>query len=247
MKKILLSLSFLLFVLAFGVAEAQTFTMQADTVKKIVNGSDAVHNNISIPGSAAVTIKYHIIASDFPADWLTPAAFGLCDGTTCLNNSSNQLWNMSTSSGNLFTCIYPASSTDGNFDLTPDLTTASTGTHYVKITLYDNAAPSNTKDVVFVITKNGPVGVQPLSSKSSEENIVMYPNPATNELNVVYDASYDIKNIAVYNIIGKMMNVYKVAGNSANLNIENIPSGIYFVKLYNANGNAVLTRKFTKQ
>jgi hypothetical protein len=75
----------------------------------------------------------------------------------------------------------------------------------------------------------------------------LYPNPALNEINVVYDGSADVKDIAVYNLIGRVMMVYKVTGSSANLNIENIPAGIYFVRLLNTHGNVVITRRFTKQ
>jgi hypothetical protein len=74
-----------------------------------------------------------------------------------------------------------------------------------------------------------------------------YPNPAQNEVNVAYDANADIQNIALYSIIGKVLRVYKVTGNSANLDLENIPSGFYFVRLMNSHGDAVATRKFTKQ
>jgi hypothetical protein len=76
----------------------------------------------------------------------------------------------------------------------------------------------------------------------------LYPNPAHNEVNLVYNTTADIKNIAVYNIIGKVIAVYKVTeNNSANLNLENLPSGIYFARLINSQGNVVVTRKFTKQ
>ncbi len=85
-------------------------------------------------------------------------------------------------------------------------------------------------------------------SPSSNGEISMYPNPAHNELNVIFDAASDVKNILVYNIIGRVMSVYKITdSNSANLNLENIPSGIYFVRLINSHGEMVATRKFTKQ
>ena len=82
---------------------------------------------------------------------------------------------------------------------------------------------------------------------NQESNILLYPNPAREELNVVFSATADIKTIAVYNIIGKVLVVYKVTGDSANMNLENIPSGIYFVRLTNSHGDVVVTRKFTKQ
>lgn len=80
------------------------------------------------------------------------------------------------------------------------------------------------------------------------DDLLVYPNPAGNELNIVYDVSIEVKNIAVYNLIGKMVAVYKVTGtNSANLNLEALTPGIYFVRLYNAQGEVVLARRFTRQ
>ena len=99
--------------------------------------------------------------------------------------------------------------------------------------------------MTFIVRKN--CAATNVNNTKPAEDFVLYPNPAYNELNVVYDASLDVKNIAVYNIIGKVMSVYKVSGTSANLNIENIPSGIYFLRLYNSTGSVILTRKFTRQ
>lgn len=80
------------------------------------------------------------------------------------------------------------------------------------------------------------------------DDMLVYPNPAGNELNIVYDVAADIKNIAVYNLIGKMVAVYKVTGtNSANLNLDSLSPGIYFVRLFNAQGEVVMARRFTRQ
>jgi hypothetical protein len=81
------------------------------------------------------------------------------------------------------------------------------------------------------------------------DDVVVYPNPAPgNELNIVYDPSADVKRIAVYNLIGNMVAIYKVTGNnSANLNLETLAPGIYFVRLYNTQGDVVVAKKFTRQ
>ena len=47
-------------------------------------------------------------------------------------------------------------------------------------------------------------------------------------------------------MIGKPVMVYRVTGNSAKLNIESLPSGVYFVRMADAQGK-VTTRKFTHQ
>ncbi len=151
------------------------------------------------------------------------------------------------SSGATFTSgAYAANTTTGAFHLQLDLTSATSyGTYTMKVSLSDPTTFTS-KTVTFIVTKPAPNAVPAIAN--TENNVKIYPNPATNELNAVYDAGADIKTIAVYNIIGKIMNVYKVTDNtSANLNIDNIPSGIYFVRLVNSHGEVVVTKKFTKQ
>jgi hypothetical protein len=87
-----------------------------------------------------------------------------------------------------------------------------------------------------------------LTDLKETDETQLYPNPASQEINVIYNAAADIKSIAVYNLIGRIQTVYKVTGNnSANLQLEGMPPGIYFVRLFNSNGEAVVTKKFTKQ
>jgi hypothetical protein len=81
----------------------------------------------------------------------------------------------------------------------------------------------------------------------SDDEVVIYPNPAKANVNVIFDASMGVKNIAIYNLIGKAVSVYKVNGNSAKLDLTEIPSGIYFVRLINSQGKIVATRKITHQ
>jgi hypothetical protein len=245
MRKILLYLLGVLSIFSPALIKAQSFTFNKDTVTAPVSTSATVYNNITIPGSSPVTVKWHVIASDFPADWLTPTAFGICDGSQCRNNLGDTLlWNAATSSGPVYQCTYPGGAI-GTFDLTPDLTAAtSTGCHYVSVLVNEAVPLGDSKVITFVICKSG-LNVPGISG--AENNMILYPNPASNEINVVYDVNAGVKNMAVYSIIGKVMSVYKVTGNSANLNIENIPSGVYFVRAFNSNGNVVATRKFTKQ
>jgi hypothetical protein len=245
MKKILLTFFCFSIALSPVLVKAQTF-LQADTVKATVTigSANGINDPITIPGSAAVTLKYHVIASNFPADWLTATAFGICDYIMCRNNTAGILWNKATSYGSPDTCTYPGSVTE-SFSLSLDLKKATTtGCFYTTVMVEDTSLGTYSKPTTFLTCGVTPTGI---SSVSIAVVATLYPNPATDEVNVVYDANSDVKNIAVYNVIGKVMTVYKVTGNSANLNLENIPSGIYFVRLFNSNSNVVATRKFIKQ
>ncbi|MCW3123887.1 MAG: C-terminal target protein [Flavipsychrobacter sp.] len=244
MKKILLSLFTVLAAFSSGMLYAQTFSFASDTVHAVYTGPglQAIHDDVTAT-SGTVNVKYHILNTDFPASWLASAALGMCDAGLCRNNLGDTfLWNNATTTGKSFNCNYTGTDV---FDMSLDLSAAVYGCHWIKVEMTDNALPTSTKIATFIVCKNAPSALQNVAGSDAE--IKLYPNPARDEINVVYDASIGVKSIAIYNIIGKVVNVYKVPESSANLNIESIPSGIYFVKLYNGNGNVVMTKKFTKQ
>jgi Secretion system C-terminal sorting domain/Ig-like domain CHU_C associated len=77
-----------------------------------------------------------------------------------------------------------------------------------------------------------------LSNESFNSNLKfsMYPNPATDILNIVIEN--DLKSIEIYSLLGqKVMNE-----NSKQINISNLPHGIYNVRIEDVN-NAVATQK----
>lgn len=115
----------------------------------------------------------------------------------------------------------------------------------MKVKLNNASIPTDTFIQTYIVTRTPTTSVANVKPNSE---VSLYPNPASNSVNLVYDASADIRNIAVYNIIGKQVSLFRPTDNSsANLNIESIPAGIYFVRLINSRGDVVTTRKFTKQ
>ena len=71
----------------------------------------------------------------------------------------------------------------------------------------------------------------------------MYPNPASNRLNI--SATETIQNAEIYNILGKNVMSVNVNDTKVSLDISNLASGIYIVK-YNAN-DKIGTAKFIKK
>ena len=111
---------------------------------------------------------------------------------------------------------------------------------YIKLL---DAVSTSTSDTAIAVNKSRAVVVA-----AKQGDVVLFPNPAVDELNVLYDPNADVKSIAIYNLIGKQMMVNKTSGTgSANLNIESLPGGIYYVWLMNSLGDVVATKKFTKQ
>jgi hypothetical protein len=74
-------------------------------------------------------------------------------------------------------------------------------------------------------------------------DVSMYPNPASDRLNI--SASNTIKNASIFNILGKKVMSLEINKNSESIDVSSLASGIYLIKyqLDNATGTA----KFIKQ
>jgi photosystem II stability/assembly factor-like uncharacterized protein len=82
-----------------------------------------------------------------------------------------------------------------------------------------------------------------LSVKEFElDNISLFPNPASKEINLLWNRNEDV-NIKIYNSIGKLIYFAKNKNliNPLNIDVSQYASGLYFVKINNANG--VITKK----
>ena len=74
-------------------------------------------------------------------------------------------------------------------------------------------------------------------------NVSMYPNPASDRLNI--SASNTIKNASIFNILGKKVMSLEINKNSKSIDVSSLASGIYLIK-YSID-NAIGTAKFIKQ
>ena len=106
----------------------------------------------------------------------------------------------------------------------------------------------------FLITDAGKVGTYYLDNvymyvagtASVEDNIFnvsIYPNPASNRLNI--SAANTIQNAEIYNVLGKKVMNVTINKTSESIDISNLASGVYMIK-YNIE-NSVGTAKFIKQ
>lgn len=76
------------------------------------------------------------------------------------------------------------------------------------------------------------------AKKIEKENIVIYPNPATNVLNVIMDGSYEV---SLFNMLGENVFYQENEGNSS-LEISTLPTGIYYIQI-TKNGELLKTEK----
>ena len=79
--------------------------------------------------------------------------------------------------------------------------------------------------------------------KNNLLEISIYPNPASNRLNI--SAQSTIKSAAIYNLLGKEVMNLEINKNSESIDVSNLASGMYLIK-YSID-NAIGTAKFIKQ
>jgi len=244
MKKILILLG-LIAAGAGGAVQAQTFETQAgDTSISIWSSGNSlkVYNRVRSTSSTPVTIQWRVTnpTTAVPSGW---DLVGVCDNLSC-RSTSVSLDNTWKSSG-----AYPG----GNYDPTlsdfhvelGSMNAAPNGTAVFQIAMRDAANTSIQRNLTFIATKSA-AGV--VSISRSEDDVVLYPNPARGSVNVLFPAGADVRNIALYNLIGKPVMVYRPASSSsANLDLSGVPAGVYFVRLLDGQGHVVATRRFTHQ
>lgn len=239
MKRFLLGVATVLFT---GMAAiAQPFMPAHDTVTLTYTGSGPVDIHNDITASVDSKIYWQVSSNNFPASWKTLTSVSICDNMNCWgNNNNNDL--IDGNSGEYLSDWYNAGTTE-LFKATYDLTGLPNGLHYMTVSLRDSAT-NYSRTITFIVNK----GITSAANVAKiNENTVLYPNPVNDELNVLFDGSAGIKNIAVYNVIGKAMVVYKVSGNSAKMDVSKLPNGVYFIRLSDAKGQVVSTKRFTKQ
>ena len=97
-----------------------------------------------------------------------------------------------------------------------------------------------------ILFKNNNTNVNEISSSIFKTNLNLFPNPASDILNInLSNANFKNSNIVVYNLSGMEVIKSIMNGASAQLNIETLGSGVYFVKVSNENGFSK-TVKFVK-
>ena len=78
-------------------------------------------------------------------------------------------------------------------------------------------------------------------SENNETGTAIYPNPATDVLNVI--SENNISKVEIFNVQGQM--VKAVNGNVSSLSISDMNAGVYFVKVTTDQGTA--THKLIKK
>jgi hypothetical protein len=243
MKKILLSVTLLCSFALCSVG--QTFTTQYAS-----NGDTAIVAYTSNPEIEVKNLIQNITNDDITLKWkivdhnLTGSAWvlgGFCDNITCYTNTADLL------AGNAKTTnpILANSNIDDFHAILDGTNAPSNSFAWVQVEVTDEAAHYS-RFLTFIATRDLINNVSTVL-KSSDDGVVLFPIPARNKLNLVFRPELGVKSVAIYNLIGKPVSSFKVNDKNISLEIGNIPSGIYYVRMMDAQGRVVATRKFTKQ
>lgn len=82
-------------------------------------------------------------------------------------------------------------------------------------------------------------GDQNTSVNVMDFKVEVFPNPANSVITIV--AETEIEEIRFYNTFGKLVRTFSNIGNSTQISLEGLPSGLYFIKIFTKQG--YVTRK----
>lgn len=221
-------------------AQAQNFTLDKDTSKTNWYGTGYLVD-VKVYGtnktSSPLTMHWNIINFKKDAGWKFE---NVCDNKDCLVEAEPGLVDGSKT----FSTNPVDPGLNCEFKLTWDGDGAAM---YTTATATLQIQGGTTVDTATFVATKKPAGITTAILKN--DDIAIFPNPASNYVDVVYNPSADVKTIAFYNLIGKVVGVYKVTDrNSARCEFTNdMPSGIYIMRIADSRGNVIATRKITRQ
>lgn len=231
MKRIIFAL---ISICSASFSNAQSFSIPHDTVSATVTTSMNMYNNMTNISGSDIFVDWWVAAHNLPADWA--ATFAICDNYLCYYNINNTLL-----SGNTFTTDTISPAEVANFYVLPDLTNATTfGTFYVKVEMIEG---SITIPSWYIISKWA-TGVNTVTYRNTE--LVVYPNPVMDKLNILIDDKLKVNNIVVTDITGKVLANNVHSGNSSSFSTADLGVGMYFLKAIDAEGKTVASTKFNK-
>jgi hypothetical protein len=246
MRNVILTVfsAFLLLTGASASAQILTSNGNKDTAGRNYDGSAQfyVHNDIKSGSAAPVFLRWHVVNSYFGPGWEIVQS-GFCDNISCRSAL--------TPTGNIFTDhtveMSDAYTNAGYNDFKMLFNTSNPAMgSYSWVQIFAEDTVGGTSRTLNYFAYMTPAGV---STTVTSDEVLLFPNPAREAVNVVFDSKAGVKTIAVYNLIGKLVGpIYKPSNNSsAKIDLNDIPNGVYFMRLMNAQGEVVSTRRFIRQ
>lgn len=202
-------------------------------------GHDFVEMNAYVKNLTEDTLvyKWRNLSTDTsqnPADWVL---VGVCDNNGCYAEYGFWYYGDTVTSGpeapgnvmDMFAHVYaPTTAADG------------VGTYKIEI-----STANQVDTAVFILTKS-PVGVDRVLVRDNRVNL--YPNPANSEITVYVDRNLKASRVEIFNIVGQHFGGFALSASSevTQVPVANLSGGIYMMRVLDASGQVITTRKFTK-
>jgi hypothetical protein len=78
-----------------------------------------------------------------------------------------------------------------------------------------------------------------------QQKVSIYPDPATEKITIEISKAEKQSNLSIVNLEGQQLITSQITGPKTQIDISNLPSGVYFVRL--TNDKTVEVGKFVKQ
>ena len=131
---------------------------------------------------------------------------------------------------------------DISYDVSHNVDTSTVGVYFVTFTASDNSGNSASTQVEVTV-------FDPLSiSENNFENMFVYPNPVKDILNI--QNVYSNSTISLFDILGKNYEINVIndfENNRLSLNMSNLETGIYFIRIQDINTGQLKTLRLIKQ
>ncbi len=246
MKKIFLLFMPLMAVAFFAQAQI-TYSSAGDTIytNLPVGGNfEKASLTVNNTGSTAVDIRWRMLTYFVPdANWDSP---GVCDWATCIPFNLASSWTSAS--------IDPNTSEDMYVQMKRN-TGAITGCSVIKLEIEQVGGMSN-RTFNFIHTSaadamacNLDLNALSINDFNTKEMVSVYPNPATNYVNLTVNDSR-VKSVQLSNIIGrqiKRVNIMDARSKDQQISLTGLPDGLYLLQYKSADGKVIGVHRITKR
>ncbi|MFT7604742.1 MAG: hypothetical protein ACI8VT_002332 [Saprospiraceae bacterium] len=201
-------------------SKAQNFVYSTDQhiVETLTNPFTSHYIKFTTPSPEEITYKYEKISNSMPAEW----DFSLCDYNSCYVGVPD-LGTMTT-----ITLVDSQNEVGGFFNLTANSQGVS-GEGTIVMYVFDSNDHERGDTVSWHLSFEGIVSINEFEAS---ESFKVYPNPATDLLNIASESNYSG---AIFNSLGKK--VFSLKGNmNETIDVSNLAKGVYFISCKNESG-----------
>jgi PKD repeat protein len=144
--------------------------------------------------------------------------------------------------------VFAANNKKGNATGTLTIPSGISGPTRMRVTMKTGGSPTSCE-----IFTDGEVEDYNVNITSTAAPIVqlkdlqmeLYPNPASDLLNVVLTSKFEMKNIKIYNALGQILDDFDTKESQLKINLGNYPDGIYYIGV--DDGHETALKKFFKE